>query len=151
MREHLFNRTLPYFALTCWYPHLHYRPVSSCCTCDMEKLSCMSLCQSSDFDSIVIVLCNLEDDLMRLYKVQQSQPWVKDLNQVGKHFISNYYINKKIYTYLLQWLFSFLLADPQNRIRSGWSKGRWIAYETQVIVVTFHSSGHEKRFIHRYL
>ena len=30
------------------------------------------------------MLCNLEDDLMRLYKVQQSQPWFKDLNQVNR-------------------------------------------------------------------
>jgi len=28
------------------------------------------------------VLVNLEDDLMRIYKVQQSQPWVKDLYQL---------------------------------------------------------------------
>jgi len=39
-------------------------------------------CSLSDKSRAWQVLCNLEDDLMRLYKVQQSQPWVKDLNQL---------------------------------------------------------------------
>ncbi|XP_023337527.1 mediator of RNA polymerase II transcription subunit 1 isoform X2 [Eurytemora carolleeae] len=39
-------------------------------------------CALQDKSSGRQVLCNLEDDLMRLYKVQQSQPWVKHLNQL---------------------------------------------------------------------